>query len=56
MQMKMPFAFLGTLLCPAIASFLIVLGLLPPVDASSGPLGDVAAQTVPAMTMVGQNT
>jgi hypothetical protein len=54
MQMKTPIGFLCSLLCAAIASFLIVLALLPPVDASSGPLGDVAAQTVPTMTMVGQ--
>src|SRR4029077_4441229 len=50
--MKTPIRFLFTLLCAAIASFLIVLALLPPAHASSSPPGNVAAQTVPTMTIV----
>jgi len=50
-QMKTPIRFLFTLLCAAIASFLLVLALLPPAHASSSPPGNVAAQTGPTMTM-----
>ena len=50
--MKTPIRFLFTLLCAAIASFLIVLALLPPAHAASSPPGDLAAQTVPTMTIV----
>ena len=50
--MKTPIRFFFTLLCAAIASFLIVLALLPPAHASSSPQGNVAAQTVPTMTIV----
>src|SRR5262249_12528101 len=38
-QMKKPIRFLFTLLCAAIASFLIVLALLPPAHASKSPPG-----------------
>jgi hypothetical protein len=50
--MKTPIRFLFTLLCAAIASFLLVLALLPPAHASTSPPGNVAAQTVPTMTIV----
>ena len=50
--MKTPIRFLFALICAAIASFLIVLALLPPAHASSSPPGNVAAQTVPTMTIV----
>jgi hypothetical protein len=50
--MKTPIRFVFTLLCAAIACFLIVLALLPPAHASSSPPGNVAAQTVPTMTIV----
>jgi hypothetical protein len=52
LPVKTPIRFLFALICAAIASFLIVLALLPPAHASSSPPGNVAAQTVPTMTIV----